>query len=159
ANTIIDRGAIRALVRHFRDAAVGCVSGELKLTAPCDAPKDEQTYWRYEVFLKILESRLNIVPGVNGTIFAIRRELYEPLPPYGIIDDFLIAMNIRGRRYRVIYDTEAIAHEEAALSIRHEFTRRIRIAAGAFHALRDTWRMLLPTAGPIAFSYWSHKVF
>ena len=68
-------------------------------------------------------------------------------------------MNIRGRRYRVIYDTEAIAHEEAALSIRHEFTRRIRIAAGAFHALRDTWRMLLPTAGPIAFSYWSHKVF
>jgi len=58
-------------------------------------PQTESAYWRYETFLKFLESRLNMMVGANGGIFAIRRELVRPLPDGAIIDDFLISMRIR----------------------------------------------------------------
>jgi hypothetical protein len=58
----------------------------------------------------------------------------------------------------VLYDPEAIASEEAPHAIQAEFKRRVRIGAGNFHALRYTLRLLTPLAGPICFSYWSHKV-
>jgi cellulose synthase/poly-beta-1,6-N-acetylglucosamine synthase-like glycosyltransferase len=158
ANTMFEPNAIRRLVRHFADPRVGCASGELRLLSPQTGSPAEGVYWRYEVFLKHLEGRLNMLVGANGGIFAIRRDLFEPLPDRGIIDDFLVAMRIRGRGYRVIYDRDAVAFEETAVNVRQEFQRRVRIGAGNLHALRFTWRMLIPTAGAIAFSYWSHKV-
>jgi cellulose synthase/poly-beta-1,6-N-acetylglucosamine synthase-like glycosyltransferase len=158
ANTFLDPRAILSLVRHFSDPKVGCACGELRLRSPAGKPSTEGLYWRYETFLKFLESRLNALVGANGAVFAIRRELFSPLPPKGIIDDFLVAMRIRARGFRNVYDPEAVAHETAAASTRLEFQRRVRIGAGNFHALRFTWRLLLPTAGLVAFSYWSHKV-
>jgi len=158
ANTMLDPEAIHHLARHFRDPRVGCVCGELRFTTHDGAVKSEGAYWRYEQVLKFFESRMNMLVGANGGVFAIRRNLYKPLPRFAIIDDFLIAMQIRSLGYKVVYDPQAIAYEETAGDARQEFQRRQRIGAGAFHALRYTWRMLLPTAGSVAFSYWSHKI-
>lgn len=158
ANTMFEPGTVQALVRHFSDPAVGCVCGELRLVAPGGGATAERTYWRYEGMLKFLESRLNMLVGANGGVFAIRRELFRPIPARGIIDDFLVAMSVRGQGYRVVYDPEAVGVEEAPAAIEQEFRRRVRIGAGNWHALRYTWRLLLPWAGAVAFSYWSHKV-
>lgn len=157
ANTEFQANALEALVRHFENPAVGCVCGELRLRAQAGVARSEGLYWRYETLLKFLESRLNALLGANGAVFAIRRELYQPLPPGTIIDDFLIAMRIRAQGRRLVYDPEAVAREDAA-GLSQEFRRRMRIGAGNVHALAHTWRMLSPTAGAIAFSYWSHKV-
>jgi cellulose synthase/poly-beta-1,6-N-acetylglucosamine synthase-like glycosyltransferase len=134
------------------------VSGELHFTTRDGAVKSEGAYWRYEQLLKFFESRLNMLVGANGGVFAIRRELFDPLPRFAIIDDFLIAMQIRSRGYKVVYDPQAIAYEETAGDARQEFQRRKRIGAGAYHALRYTWKMLLPSAGSVCLSYWSHKI-
>jgi cellulose synthase/poly-beta-1,6-N-acetylglucosamine synthase-like glycosyltransferase len=159
ANTALEPGAIRTLVRHFGDPKTGCVCGEVRLMVHEDGgPPSEGVYWRYEVFLKFLESRLNALLGANGPLFAIRKRLYTDLTPEAICDDFLIAMQIRAKGYKVLYDPEAICHEETAPSVQSEFKRRVRIGAGNFHALRLTSSLLSPTAGWIAFSYWSHKV-
>jgi cellulose synthase/poly-beta-1,6-N-acetylglucosamine synthase-like glycosyltransferase len=157
ANTLFERDTIHRLVRHFTRPDVGCVCGELRLRS---APEGnvEGVYWKYETLLKFLESRMNMLLGANGGVFAIRRQLFRPIPSTGIIDDFLIAMQVRSVGYRIIYDPEAVAWEEAPPNIRHEFRRRVRIGAGNFSALRYTWKLLLPSAGAIAFSYWSHKV-
>jgi len=158
ATTILEPGAVRSLVRHFSERSVGCVCGEMRLVSSTGGPVTEGLYWRYEVFLKFLESRLNMLVGASGCLYAIRRELYEAIPSQGIIDDFLVAMRIRARGCRLVYDPEAAGYEEAA-SVRQDFHRHVRIGAGNFHALRFTWRLLSPTAGAVAFSYWSHKVF
>ena len=157
ANTMFTPGSVMSMVRRFRNPQVGAVSGELRLLSHDGKPQAEGAYWRYECFLKILESRLNMLVGANGAIFAIRSELYRPLPPRTINDDFLIAMRIRSEGNRVVYDPEATAYEET-VPIRQEFNRRVRIGSGDLRALRQTWRMLLPTAGAIALSYWSHKI-
>ncbi len=158
ANTMFEPEAIRALVRHFADRRVGCVCGELRLRKPESGAQQEGLYWRYEGVLKFFESRLNMLVGANGGIFAIRCKLFEPLPAKAIVDDFVTAMEVRKKNYAVVFDWEAAGYETAASSVREEFVRRVRIGAGNFHALRMTWRLLLPTAGRIAFSYWSHKV-
>lgn len=158
ANTMLSKDAVTRLVRHFADPDLGCVSGELTFTAVANGARTEGIYWRYEVFLKFLESRLNMLVGANGGLFAIRRNLFSPVPGHGIIDDFLIAMAIRAQGYRVIYDPEAMATEQTAATVGEEFRRRVRIGAGNFHALRYTWRLLSPMAGLLALAYWSHKV-
>lgn len=158
ANTMLDPRAVQHLVRHFSDPRVGCVCGELRFTTREGAVKSEGAYWRYEQILKFFESRMNMMVGANGGVFAIRRDLFDPLPQFAIIDDFLIAMRIRGMGYKVVYDPQAVAYEETGSDARQEFQRRVRIGAGAYHALGYTWKMLLPGAGSVFFSYWSHKV-
>jgi cellulose synthase/poly-beta-1,6-N-acetylglucosamine synthase-like glycosyltransferase len=157
ANTMFAPGALRALVRHFPGSGIGCVCGEMRLAARQGGPRTEGAYWRYETFLKFLESRLNMMVGANGGIFAIRREMFTPLPDGAIIDDFLISMRIRARGQRVIYDPEATAEEQTS-STAQEFRRRVRIGAGNLDALKYTWRLLSPTAGWVSLAYWSHKI-
>ncbi|HEY7286741.1 MAG TPA: glycosyltransferase family 2 protein [Vicinamibacterales bacterium] len=158
ANTEIEPDAIHTLVRHFRQPDIGCVCGELRLRSRDGGAMGEQLYWRYETLLKFLESRSNMLIGANGALFAIRRSLFAPIPTDGIVDDFLIALNVRAAGHRIVYEPEAVAWEEAAPSARHEFRRRVRIGAGNFFALRHTWRLLSPTAGRVALAFWSHKV-
>jgi cellulose synthase/poly-beta-1,6-N-acetylglucosamine synthase-like glycosyltransferase len=157
ANTILMPDAIGHLVRHFASEDEGCVCGELRLLSWEGNPQNESMYWRYETFLKFLESRLNMLVGANGGLFAIRRDLFQPLPRHAVIEDFVIAMRIRATGRRILYDPEAIACEAAAHPAQ-EFRRRVRIGAGNFLALKYTWRMLNPAAGRIALAYWSHKI-
>jgi cellulose synthase/poly-beta-1,6-N-acetylglucosamine synthase-like glycosyltransferase len=158
ANTMLAPDALVHLVRHFGAPEVGCVSGELMFTPAANGTRTEGVYWRYEVLLKFLESRLNMMVGANGGLYAIRRPLYSAIPDHGIIDDFLVSMAIRRKGYHLVYDPEAVAMEQAAASVGDEFRRRVRIGAGNFYALRYTAGLLSPTAGLVALAYWSHKV-
>jgi cellulose synthase/poly-beta-1,6-N-acetylglucosamine synthase-like glycosyltransferase len=58
----------------------------------------------------------------------------------------------------VIFRPSAKAWETVPETVRDEFRRRVRIGAGDAHALRHTWRLLLPQYGMLAVSYWSHKI-
>jgi cellulose synthase/poly-beta-1,6-N-acetylglucosamine synthase-like glycosyltransferase len=159
ANTELEPDAVGLLVRHFSRPDVGCVCGELRLRAREGHASSEQLYWRYETMLKFLESRLNMLVGANGALFAIRHSLFTPIPADGIVEDLLIALQVRASGHHVIYDPEAIAWEDVACDTDQEFRRRVRIGAGNFHALRHAWRLLSPGAGSVAFAFWSHKIF
>lgn len=88
-----EAGAIRALVANFADAEVGAVSGELHLRKRSGtSPGGEGTgfYWQYEKFIRANESWSGSTVGATGAIYAIRRDLFEPIPPDTILDDVLI---------------------------------------------------------------------
>lgn len=158
ANTILDARSVPNLVRHFIDPHVGVVCGELRLRGPDGRPADEGVYWRYEVILKVLESRLNAVLGANGAIYAMRRSLFPEVRDHLITDDFVIPMKVRARGWRVLYDPEAVAVEEVSASLSDEFRRRLRIGAGNWQALRQCAELLAPWRGSVSFAFWSHKV-
>ena len=158
ANTLLRPNALRLLTRHFARPDVGAVCGELELTAADGGPAAEGIYWKYEKVLKMLESRLDSTLGANGAIYAIRKDLFPKLPPHLITDDFIIPMKARARNFRVCYDPEAVAVEEAPSGVHDEFKRRMRIGAGNWQALWQCTSLLLPTKGFVAFSFWSHKI-
>lgn len=158
ANTMIDRAAIRKLVRHFADPKVGCVCGRLRLYNPKQSDYEESAYWVYESFLKLHEGKRGAVMGANGGIYAIRKSLFTQLPPNTIVDDFVIAMCCLQKGFKVVYDPEALAIEETTEDYAKERIRRVRIAAGNFQSLGLVGDLLHPRFGFAAFAFFSHKL-
>lgn len=130
ANAIYERDAIKKIVRNFSDKRVGCVSGRLRYVNPKESAigKGEATYWEYDFILKMLASRLFLLGGgVNGSIFAIRKELYNPIDKYRG-DDFEISCRIEMNGYGAIMEPEAISYEESSENPKQEFKRKVRLA-------------------------------
>lgn len=159
ANTQVDPSAARRLVRWFHDPQVGAVVGRLVLVDPETGRNTDGLYWKYETFLKRCEGRLGALLGANGAIYAIRRGLYEPIPPGTIVDDFVIPLLAKQRTgCEIIYDPEAVAVEETAPDVGSEFHRRARIGAGGYQSIGMLWRIIDPRRGWVAFAFLSHKV-
>ena len=159
ANTFTDADAAKKLVRWFSDPEIGAVCGRLVITDPTSGKNTDGLYWKYETFLKKCESRLGALLGANGAIYAIRRQLYVPIPNNTIVDDFVIPLLAKLKSdCRIIYDAQAVAHEESAPDIRSEFKRRTRIGAGGWQSIGMLWKLLLPRHGWVALAFFSHKV-
>jgi len=158
ANTEFERDAVRLLVQPLRDEGTGLVCGRLRLHSPAGAPVAESAYWKLESLLKLYESRRGCVMGANGGIYAVRKDLFAPLPAGTVVDDFVAALRVLEAGSRVAYEPEAVAHEEAAPDHSGEYRRRVRIAAGCFRALSQHRHLLSPRHGFTAFALWSHKV-
>jgi cellulose synthase/poly-beta-1,6-N-acetylglucosamine synthase-like glycosyltransferase len=160
ANTFFHPEAVRELVKALRSRPSACaVVGRLVLQSSIATGNLDGVYWRYENFIKLLESRFGIVLGANGAIYAFRRDRYHPLPQGAIVDDFLIPMLMRLHSGgRVYFVPEAKAWEKSPEHVRDEFRRRVRIGAGDLQALLWTWPLLLPWRGLVSMSYFSHKV-
>jgi cellulose synthase/poly-beta-1,6-N-acetylglucosamine synthase-like glycosyltransferase len=159
ANTFTEPGAARLLARWFRDERVGVVCGRLILTDPVSGGNVDSFYWKYETALKRCEGRLGALLGANGAIYAIRRDLFSPIPEGTILDDMLLPLQCRLRTgCGLVYDSEAVAHEESAPDMASEFRRRSRFAAGSLQCIRSLWRLLDPRQGWVALAFLSHKV-
>lgn len=159
ANTFFEPSAARHLTRWFVDRSVGVVCGKLVLVDSHTGSNSDGMYWRYETFMKISEGKLGALLGSNGAIYAIRRGIFPTIPGGTIVDDFVIPLLAKlNTDCQIIYDQEAVAHEEIAPEIKDEFRRRTRIGAGGYQAIGLLWRLLNPRHGWIALSFFSHKV-
>ena len=161
ANIHYEPDSIKMLVRNFSDPSIGCVCGKVLLEKPKDSkePIGEGAYMKYERFIHQNESRFNIMIGTDGAMYAIRRELFSPLPEDAIVDDFTIAMRVIEKRYRIVYEPKAIGYEEAASSVGQEFKRKVRMIAGGFQAIGILGNVLNPLNHPIVyFQFVSHKL-
>ena len=156
-----DRDSVRALVRNFADPSIGGVSGELVIEANGAATmtpaRGTALYWRYEKFIRSTEGRRDSTIGATGAIYAIRRELFEPIPEDTLLDDVLIPLRIVKRGFRVVFEGSARAYDVAAVAARQEFVRKARTSAGLFQLFaREPW-LLNPRRNRIWFQTISHK--
>jgi cellulose synthase/poly-beta-1,6-N-acetylglucosamine synthase-like glycosyltransferase len=161
ANTMYARQTILRLVEHFADPAVGGVCGELLLGSSPEtaAGKGETSYWEYETKLKKWESAFGSIVGATGGVYAIRRDLFRPLPTSKpVVDDLLTPLGVVRQGFRMIYEPSAVAYEEASGSIGVEFRRRVRIGAQILSGMPEIADLLNPLRGSIALALWSHKI-
>ena len=153
-----DPAAIRALVAPFADPQVGAVSGELILTEGDGKPLERGLglYWRFEKAIRRGESQVGSVVGATGAIYAIRHDLFEPLPPDTILDDVLVPMRIARRGRRVVFEPKARAYDRAPASPAGEFARKVRTISGNFQLFaKQPW--LLGFGNPLWLQTVSHK--
>ena len=161
ANTMLNKGAIKEIIRQFNDPRVGCVAGEkrVEIQAEQGATAGEGIYWKYESALKRLDYRLYSAVGAAGELFAIRTSLFEQMPPDTLLDDFILSLRIAMRGYKIAYSKEAYALESASLNMREEEKRKVRISAGG---LQSVWRLRgllnIFRYGILSFQYISHRV-
>jgi len=160
ANAMYERDAIRKLVQNFADDRIGCVSGVLQYKNPsgASAGRDESRYWRYEIFLKKIESKLFALLGANGSIFALRRKAYLPLNKYRG-DDFELPINSKIEGFGSVLEPAAISYEEGNKFYSQEFKRKVRIVSWNFEsALLLLRRALQRKRYFVAFLLLSHKI-
>jgi glycosyltransferase involved in cell wall biosynthesis len=149
--------AVSRLVSNFGDPTVGAASGKYTVVKADEVSigRSEDFYWRYETFLKVMESRISSTLGGHGHLHAIRKDLY-PFPPAGTInDDYVIPASVIARGYRAIYDPTAIVYEAAQEMT--GFGRRVRIMAGNLQQLREIKALLWPVRVLPLFFVLSHK--
>lgn len=162
ANTLLNKNAIRELVKHYKDPEVGAVSGEKRIMnqeAEGASAAGEGLYWKYESTLKKMDSEMRTVVGAAGELISFRTELVEDLEEDTILDDFMQSMRIALKGYRVIYEPEAYAMETASADVKEELKRKVRICAGGWQSMSR----LLPAFNVfrhplLTFLYTSHRV-
>lgn len=162
ANTMVNPGAIKEIVRLMQDPKVACVAGEKRVTARHEgqaAAEGEGLYWKYESALKRMDSELYSAMGAAGELNAIRTALFEPIPENALLDDFVMSMRMVDKGYKIAYSSDAYATEYGSADLQEESKRKRRIAAGG---LQSSWwlrKMMNPLRHPVvAFQFVSHRV-
>lgn len=158
ANAFLERDAVRALVANFGDEQVGAVSGDVALTGERAAlARSEDLYYKYERWVQAAESEVGSTIGVDGALYALRRDLFAAPAADTILDDMAIPMAVVRAGRRVVFEPAAQAHEQGSATAREEFSRKSRVIAGAvqFLARRDS---AVPLGSvQVIFSLVSHK--
>lgn len=162
ANTLFHSQALRALARNFADPAVGGVAGHTsyRLRAESESSsRGESLYWRYDTWLKEMESRTGSVVSAHGGLYGLRRELYRPSPDPAVTDDFILSTSVIEQRRRLVFEREARAWEVAVPVATREFQRRVRLMTRGLRAVALRKRLLNPFRfGFYSLVLFSHKV-
>ena len=160
ANAMYAPDALEKLVLPFQDEQVGVVCGKLQYInrERTTISEGETLYWRYESWLKSLESRFNTLIGANGSIYAVRRSAYVPLDA-DISDDFGFPLAAYAKGFKVVFQPEALSTEEAPPAIPTEFKKKSRFVAHQLTTLHRLWGILRPWHDlKFLFQIVSHKL-
>lgn len=162
SNTTLCPDVITIVVNSFKHPEVGCIAGEKRIaTSENDdaASSGENMYWKFESWIKRMDSELNSAVGAAGELFAIRTSLFTEVENDTILDDFVISLRIAEKGYRIAYTPDAYAIESASVSVSEELKRKVRIAAGGLQTLFRMKELLNPFLfGWLSVQYISHKV-
>lgn len=162
ANTLVNKGALKEIVRLMQDPQVGCVAGEKRVMARNNtqgAAEGEGLYWKYESTLKRWDYELYSAMGAAGELNAIRTPLYEPMAENALLDDFVMSMRIVDKGYKIAYTSDAYAMEYGSADLHEESKRKRRIAAGGLQSCWWLRNMMNPFRKPVvAFQFVSHRV-
>ncbi|MEX1171248.1 MAG: glycosyltransferase family 2 protein, partial [Chloroflexota bacterium] len=170
ANTAFARDAIRRLVRSFADPSVGGVAGNQVYlpSGPGAGPRDtgpatgaavgERGYWDLDRLVKQAESLGGSVISATGAIYAIRRELFRPVPD-GVTDDFVTSTRVIALGRRLVFEPAACAFEPVAGSSGREYRRKVRIMTRGLRGVAASRELLDPRRhGFYAVQLLTHKV-
>lgn len=164
ANSVFDPDCLRQIVAPFADPAVGGVAGnQCYLPTATDAPTDattkgEQSYWDLDRALKVAESAGGHVIGATGALYAVRRELFEPVPD-GVTDDFTVSTGVIEQGRRLVFAPRAVVYEPVASTTDAEFRRKVRVMTRGLRSVLHRRRLLDPGRhGFYAYQLVNHKV-
>lgn len=151
--------ALRELVANLADPQVGIASGELLFTdSNTGFSQGVDSYWRYEKALRLAESQSGSTIAVSSALYAMRRELYEPLPSSIELEDVLIPMRVAAAGKRVIFEPRALAWDRLVQHPEQDRERRMRTLHGHCQLFQLAPWLLSPQGNPLWLRFVSHKL-
>jgi poly-beta-1,6-N-acetyl-D-glucosamine synthase len=150
--------AISALKRSLVTTHYAIVSGNLQIAQHHPDRSLLGIFWRYELAIRRGETLIHSLVAVTGSIYALRREAWIPLPAGLICDDLYIPLLAVQRGYRVGFCNAAVAVELRTFSMAQEFRRKVRTMTGLIQVCVIRPSVLLPWANPIWVQFICHKL-
>jgi cellulose synthase/poly-beta-1,6-N-acetylglucosamine synthase-like glycosyltransferase len=162
ADVVTPPEAMRHLIAPFADPRVGAVAAEKRDRDHGDTGTARAS-WRARRMVRQMLSRGGSVSGAQGHLYALRRELYRPLPP-DVVDDFAIPAQALLAGRRLVYAPGAVVSPlpgafatDAPRTV--QFRRRVRLTTLWLRALWAVRELLNPLRhGFFAFQLLSHKL-
>lgn len=161
ANVFFDKNTINEIIKPFSDPKIGLVDTNMINTGlkKEGISIQEKAYISREVWIKHYEGLLwGTMMGPFGGCFAIRKNLYSPVPRNFLVDDFYICMKVLKSGYKAINNLDSMVFEDVSNNISDEFKRKVRISTGDFQNLWKFKSILWPPFTGLSFSFLSHKV-
>jgi cellulose synthase/poly-beta-1,6-N-acetylglucosamine synthase-like glycosyltransferase len=161
ANVMMEKNVLQNLVRHFGNERTGLVGANILNTGMKkeDISVQEKSYIERENLIKFREGLVwGTMMGPFGGCYAMRRNLFMPVPKNFLVDDFYISMNVLAKNYKCINDIDAICYEDIPGDIMEEYRRKARISAGNFQNLMVFKKFLFRPLSAAGFCFISHKV-
>lgn len=161
ANVFFEPDTLPELIHKFNNPKVG-LSGATILNSGIrrdGISHQEKSYIQRENLIKYREGEIwGTMMGPFGGCYAIRKELYEPVPAHFLVDDFYIAMVVMEKGFKCVNALDAICYEDVSNDIMQEYRRKARISAGNFQNLKRFRMFLFKPFSPVGFCFISHKV-
>jgi cellulose synthase/poly-beta-1,6-N-acetylglucosamine synthase-like glycosyltransferase len=153
----LDRETLRAAMRHFTDAKVGAVAGNVKVV-------NRDSMWTRLQALEYIEGLnmarraqgfLRVVNIIPGPIGVFRRETLSGVGGYDndtFAEDADLTLKILTAGWHIVYEDRAVAYTEAPESLLDLIKQRYRWTRGILQALRKraVW-LAVPRGG---FGVW-----
>lgn len=151
-------GALDALASSLQPADIGAVTGTLEFRERSEERNVLGLFWNYEVRLRRWEADLHSVVAVTGAIYAMKRELWRPLPAGLICDDLQVPFNVVRAGLRVITNESAIATDPRVFTQAQEYSRKVRTLTGMLQFCGGNAWVLVPWQNPIWLQFLCHKL-
>lgn len=159
ADSMLRPDCLARLVACFADPQVGLVSGRSIYRDNAGRETPASLYRQYEEWIKEREGALYGIAGADGAVYAMRRDLYAPLPPHYINDLAHPVLVVLAGKKAVALPDAVVTEPENAPDSGREFARQTRI-------MTQSWRIFFAYAGPLArggrwgflWQFVSHKV-
>jgi poly-beta-1,6-N-acetyl-D-glucosamine synthase len=147
----LEADCLRHLVSCLGDPSVGGVCGEMIIL---DGATQEEAsigmYWKVEKWIRRQLSAMGNLLVVTGCVYAIRRDLAEPIPADALGDDIFMPQAILRKGFRVVFEDAAKVYDYPTVSD-VEFSRKVRTLAGLYQYIKRHG------LGPYPFHFFSYK--
>jgi glycosyltransferase involved in cell wall biosynthesis len=142
ATVRIQPDAVAVLRRWFADPTIGCVCSHLTYVNDDEGATAAvgSAYWRLNEWTRSLETDSGSAIGGDGSLFAMRRSLHEPVPD--VIDDLFLPLVVLTQGHRVVRAPELQTFEWHTTAAEDEFARKIRIACQCMAVHATLWPRL-----------------
>ena len=147
--TKLDIKAIDNIVKPFSDDRIGAVVGQQTNS------NGNSLFWKYENYVKKMESRIGCVSGANESLFAVRKRDMPKVPNEIMNKPFFIATKITEAGKDIVFEDTAKAYEGEIKGT--NFNKHVEDAAGYWQAFRFFLKMLSMFQYG-SFVYVSHRV-
>lgn len=159
ANSLLEERALRVLTACFADPEVGGVCGakRYRSAAGDHTQVGEGLYWRLDQWQKRMETQSGSIFAADGTLHAVRRDLYVPVRDPAQADDIAISARVVLQGRRLVFEPEAVAWEDAPAHAASELRRKVRVTNHSLRALLGLGPALW-NQGLYSFKLLSHKL-
>ncbi len=151
-------GAVERLAARLGSPDVGAVSGSLTISTSLGSEGLYERYWRFERWLRSREADWDSSVGVTGALYALKRELWRPLPHGLLLDDVWVPCQVVRAGKRVAFDSLALTTDVASPSDATELARKIRTLTGNYQLIAWMPTLLVPWKNRMWWQFISHKV-
>jgi glycosyltransferase involved in cell wall biosynthesis len=156
--TALEPDGIGKIVENFADPTVGCVSSVDRFVDADGEISGEGLYVRYEMWLRMLETKVNSLVGLSGSFFAARHEVCRRWAT-NRQSDFSTLLNAVDMGWRGVLDPESAGYYWNITDDRREFERKVRTVVRGLFVLTANAGMMNPLRyGLFAWQLASHKL-